>query len=182
MVVIDEHDVGKSREQVLLYLIYEATGESIPLEKVKFGKPSEVDPRKDLDLDPNTFIPAQIDVHYDKRFWVQGSGFLYRRRCIINHTQDSDLESVTPVHLPFKISELLDQINAVMPYPIAVSDIVDHEYTTIEEVYAGITLEAHPESLLWVHSKTFRPNTALLDGGPMIQNQDLDGFNEYVAA
>lgn len=181
MVVIDEHDVGKSREQVLLYLVYEATGQVIPLEKIAFGKPSEVDPRKDLATDPNTFIPAQVDVQYDARFWAKGSGFLYRRRCIMNHTQDSDFQNVSPPHLPFRISEVLDQINAILPYPIQVADIIDYEYTTIEQVHVGVTLQAHPESLLWINGRTFTVNTELLEGGPLIANQALDGFHEYVA-
>ncbi|BAW19044.1 hypothetical protein [Ralstonia phage RP31] len=181
MVVIDAHDVGKSREQVLLYLIFEATGQVIPLEKVKFGKPQEVDPRKDLDTDPNTFIPCQVDQQYDDRYWVKGSGFLYRRRCILNHVSNSDLHHVSPTHLPFKISDVLEQINRILPYPIAADDIIDYEYLTLDDVYKGLRLQAHPESLLWINGTTFKPNTEWLEGGPLIGNPDINGFNEYAA-
>lgn len=181
MVVIDENDVGKTREEVLMDLIYEGTGERIPLDKVKFGKPSEVDQRLDRDLDPNTFIPCQVNQEYDARYWVHGSGFLYRRRCIIQHTAQSDFSKVRPIALPFKILDVLDQINEFMPYPIGASDVINYEYKTIEEVHAGITLRAAPESLLWIRGKTFTVDTSALEGGPLIQITDLDGFNEWSA-
>lgn len=179
MVVIDGNDVGKSREQVLLYLIYEASGQIIPLDKVEFGKPRILDQRKDLDTDPNTFIPCRISQEYDDRYWAEGSGFMYRRRCILNHTQESDLHSVRPAHLPFTITEILPLINAILPYPIQSSDVIDYKYNTLEEVRAGITLQAHPESLLWINGKTFTVNTDILEGAPLIDNRNLDGFNEY---
>jgi hypothetical protein len=181
MVVIDENDVGKSREQVLMDLIYESTGQRIPLEKVKFSKPLEVDQRRDLATDPNTFIPCQVDQQYDDRYWAQGSGFMYRRRSIFDHTVGIDLNSVRPSVLPFKISDVLDQINDVVPYTIQVSDIIDYEYTTLEQVLEGITLQAHPESLLWMRGRTFQVDTGALTGDLLIQETDLDGFTEYQA-
>ncbi len=181
MVVIDENDVGKSREQVLMDLIYESTGRRIPLDKVKFGKPMEVDKRKDLTDDPNTFIPCRVNLQYDDRYSADGSGFMYRRRSIVDHTQGINLNSVRPAVLPFKISDVLDQINDVVPYTIQVSDIIDYEYTTLEQVLEGITLRAHPESLLWCQSRTFLIDTGALTGDLIIQNTDLDGFTEYGA-
>lgn len=179
MVIIDEHDVGKSREEVLLYLVYEATGQVIPLDKIVFGKPQEVDPRKDLDLDPNTFIPAQVVVEYDERYWIQGSGFLYRRRNIINHIEPVDLSKVQPQALPFKMTDLLDQINAILPYPIKADDMIDYEYKTLDEVKAGVRLQAHPESLLWISGASFLVDTTVLEGGPLIKLPHIDGFHEW---
>lgn len=182
MVVIDELDVGKTREEVLMDLIYEAVGYRVPLDRVKFGKPREVDKRKDLDLDPNTFIPARVDPTYDDRYSAAGSGFMYRRRNIINHTNGVDFSQVAPPSLPFKMADVLDQINERMPYPIQLSDIVNYEYKTFAEVAEkGIRLQAHPESLLWIDGQTFFVNTVYINGKPLINVKELDGFNEWFA-
>lgn len=181
MVVIDEKDVGKAREDVLLDLIYEATGQRIPLSKVKFGLPSEVDPRKDVDLDHNTFIPALIDQRYDSRYWEEGSGFLYRRRNIHDHTVGIDFGEVQPFALPFRITDILDQINALIRYPILPSDVVNYEYTSLEEVERkGVHLKAHPHSLLWIGGAWFKVNTMRINGGPLINNVNLDGFDPWI--
>lgn len=179
MVVIDEHDLGKTRQQVLMDLIYEALGERIPLDKVKFGKPKELDQRTDLWNDPNTFISARVDPRYDSRYSSAGSGFMYRRRNITNHCRVYDFSGVAPTSLPFKITDVLPSINAVMPYPLSPDDLIDHAYTTLEQVEAGLTLSAHPESLLWIKSHTFNVDTSFLKGKDLLEVVMLDGFNYY---
>lgn len=179
MIVIDEQDVGKSREQILLELIYESTGELIPLDKVTFGKPQEIDKRLDLETDPNTFIPAQVDPAYDNRYSASGSGFMYRRRSIVNHTDGCDFSHVKPTSLPFRITDILDQINECMPYPIHPADVVDYEYKTLEEVLQGVYLTAHPESLLWIKGTQMFVGVGFISGDPLIETTTLDGFNEW---
>lgn len=182
MVVIDEKDVGKTNEEVLMDLIYEGTGQRIPLDKVKFGNPEEIDKRKDLEYDPNTFIPARVNPQYDARYNVDGSGFMYRRRNIINHTDGCDFSRVAPATLPFTIIDILDQINECMPYPIKASDVINYKYTSLEEVETkGVRLDAHPHSLLWVKGQQFFVNTTYINGKPLVAVTDLDGFNEWVA-
>lgn len=179
MVVIDENDVGKTQEEVLMDLIYEQFGHRIPLDKIKFGKPREVDARKDLWWDANTFIPARIDQAYDDRFSGANNGFMYRRRSMAYHFTKYDFSGVIVPHLPIKLSELLPQINAILPYPLEERDVVDKTYTSIEEVEAGITLEANPESLLWCKGHDFVPNTTVLEGIAILDITDLPGFNYY---
>lgn len=180
MVIIDVNDIGKSREQVLLDLIYEATGERIPLDKVKFGKPREIDKRKDLEFDPNTFIPARIDRNYDTRYGTTpDDGFMYRRRNIVEDFGATDFSSVKPHSLPFKLTDILDQINACLQYPIGADDIIDHEYTTLGQVEAGVHLQAHPESLLWIKGIKIYVDTGYIKGVPLIFETELDGFNEW---
>lgn len=181
MVVIDEKDIGKTREQVLLDLIYEATGERIPLDKVKFGKPREIDKRKDLEHDPNTFIPARIDPKYDARYAQQGDdGFLYRRRDLEKHSKGAVFNEIKPLFLPFKVSDILDQINACLPYPVGASDLIDHKYTTIEQVEAGVHLQAHPESLLWIRGTKIKVDSGYIDGTPLLAVTEIDGFHPWV--
>lgn len=182
MVVIDENDNGKSREQILMDLIYETNTIRIPLDKIKFGSPSEVDKRKDLDNDPNTFIPVKIDQQYDARFSFPTSGIMYRRRSVSKHVQGFDLNTVMPLFLPFKMSDILDQINVIVPYEFHTLDIVNREYKTLEEVEAGITLEARKNAYLWFGKVVFDVNTGGINGDPLINVTTLDGFNQYVPA
>ena len=180
MVVIDENDVGKAREDVLIDLIYEATGQRIPLSKVTFGVPTEVDPRKDVEFDHNTFIPARIDPQYDSRYWKEGSGFLYRRRNINDDFGNIDFSDAQPVTLPFRISDILEQINTHLRYPIREDDIVDYEYTSLQEVdEKGVHLKAHPHSMLWVGGLWINVNTERIGGGPLINVLEVDGFNQW---
>lgn len=178
MVVINEEDVGKTPEQVLIDLIYEALGFRLPVDKVKFGKPKMLDARKDLAKDPNTFIPARVDPRYDSRYNSAGSGFMYRRRNITHHCRVYDFSRVAPTKLPFKISDVLDQINQVMPYPLQMRDLINHEYKTVEEA-RHMKLTAHPESLLWISEHVFTPSMAYLDGTDLFPVTELDGFNYY---
>lgn len=182
MVVIDENDNGKSREALLMDLIYESNGYRIPLDKIKFGKPREVDQRKDLDDDPNTFIPVQVNPQYDDRFSFDSSGVMYRRRSIVKHVEGIDFFVITPLFLPFKISDLLEQINELVPYEFQKEEIIDHEYKTLEEVEAGISLDAQKNAYLWFSGVKFNVNTTSISGAPLISNKNLDGFKVYQPA
>lgn len=184
MVVIDEHDVGKTRKEVLMDLIYEATGRRIPLDKIVFGKPREVDVRKDLYYDPNTFIPVRIDSGYDDRFNAPESGILYRRRDLADHVKDVDGRQIIVDKLPIKVSELVEQINDQLKYPVAACEILDYQYDTIEQLEQfGLILAANPDSLLWYNGGTLNGlNVDNLTGDkpPLVRNQYLMGFYKYV--
>lgn len=180
MVVIDERDINKTREELLMDLLYEATGERIPLEHIKFGKPQELDARPDLDDDPNTFIPAKVNPRYDSRYNYKGSGFMYRRRSIYAHMRGCVFDGITPTHLPFKVSDLLDQINHCLPYPIKKEDIVDYEYTSLEQLKGNtIRLQAHPESLIWCEGGEIPIDKRILTNEPIVSVFLLDGFKEW---
>lgn len=181
MVTIDNDDLGKTRFQVLMDLIYESNGFRFPLDKITFKAPSELDKRKDLEFDPNTFIPARVNPRYDARFATPQSGIMYRRRSLPKHIEGINFKVITPMFLPFKISDVLDQINEIVPYEFQIEEIVDYEYKTLDEARAGIRLQARPESVLWFAGKSFMINTKAIGGGVLIENPELDGFHEYVA-
>jgi hypothetical protein len=144
-VVIDEHDIGKTRIQLLTDLLYETNNLRIPEEKIKYGEPQALDARPDLDWDPNTFIPFRIDRDYDDRF-SRNAGFMYRRRDFSEYVGSHDFE-VQITHFPFRISEVLDQINAQLPFPLAISDIEDYEFSLPDT--EEFELIASPKSLIW---------------------------------
>lgn len=179
MVIIDEHDIGKTREELLMDLIYETNGQRIPLDKIKFGIPREVDQRPDLDNDPNTFIPVTIDSSYDDRFGVGVGGLMYRRHDLSLYMKDVDLTVITPLSLPFTIQDILEQVNDQLPYPIDPLEVINYEYKTIEQAEFGVTLKARDGAYIWFHGVHFQVNTGLLDGSPLISNTNLDGFKPF---
>lgn len=179
MVVIDEHDIGKSREELLMDLIYETNGQRVPLDKIKFGKPYKVDQRPDLEFDANTFIPVVIDSAYDDRFGVGIGGLMYRRHDLGQYTKNVDLTAVAPLFLPFTVHDILDQINALLPYPIDPLEVVNYEYKTMEQVEFGVTMQARKEAYIWFHGVHFKVDTSLLEGRPLITNTSLIGFTAF---
>lgn len=179
MVIIDEHDIGKTKEMVLMDLLYESTGQRIPLDKVRFGKPRELDQRPEVTNDPNTFIPARIDPSYDSRYNSPKSGFMYRRRHILSYCETCVFTPLEPFQFPFMLSELLEQINAQIPYPLDMSDFVDKLYEDSESVAGGIRLQAHAESLLWCGSAMLQIDESRMHLPPIIDITVLDGFNVY---
>lgn len=179
MVIIDENDIGKTKEELLMDLIAEWLGERIPLDKVKYGQPQALDQRPDLKFDPNTFIPARVDVRYDGRYDTSGSGFMYRRRSIVDHLEGCDLTTITPLTLPFSIWDLIDQINKCVPYPIDKYDLVNHVYETKEDYANGIHIEADPHSWLWMDGEKTKIDDRWIDGLPLLTNTRLNGFYKW---
>lgn len=179
MVIIDEKDIHKSKEEILMDLIYESTGQRIPLEHVKFGKPVELDARPDLKFDPNTFIPARVNPRYDNRYNSSGSGFMYRRRSIFEHIQGCSFNGVAIYSLPAKLTDLLEQINRCLPYPIAKEDVSEVEITSLEQIQKGIRFAAHPESILWCEGGIVPIDTRALEGIPLVTVTQLNGFKKW---
>lgn len=179
MVVIDEHDLGKTKIQVLMDLIYESTGLRIPEHRIKYGKPVALDQRPDLDLDPNTYIPVKIDQVYDYHLSEQ-AGFMYRRRSLKEHLHGVTLNLSFP-RFPITLHELiLEVINPQLKYPLNCSDFIDYEITDPETDHLKIV--AHPESLLWYGDGGDIPieppgNQFLI----LVENPFLTGFYPYQA-
>lgn len=179
MVIIDEKDIGKTKEELLMDLISEWLGERIPLDKIKYGLPEELDQRPDLPYDPNTFVPAKVNIQYDERYSEMGSGFMYRRRSIVEHLAGCDLSTITPLKLPFSIHDLIEQINKCVPYPIDKDDLVDYKYETKEDYENGIRIQAHPHSYLWMDGETVKIDDRWIDGIPLLTVTRLIGFFKW---
>ena len=184
MVVIDGHDVGKTRKEVLMDLIYESTGRRIPLDKVVFGKPRETDVRLDRDNNPNTFIPMRVDVQYDHRFNLPESGVLYRRRDIAEHLKDIDASKLMISSFPVKTTDLLDQINEQLEYPILACELLDYEFTSAEQLEMfGLMVVVHPDSVLWFNKGVlFGVDTsgAIDPDSTLVPNNLLMGFYKWI--
>lgn len=178
MLVINEEDVGKSRDEILTELIYESTKQFFPVQVITHGNPQELDIRTDNNFDANTYISVRIDRNYDTRYGGKPVGFLYRRRNITSHCRVYDFSKVQPKKLPFKIADILDQINEVMPYPLALDDLVNHTYATVEQA-RSIKLTASKKSLLWIGEHQFEPDVSLIEPYALFKFTLLNGFNLF---
>lgn len=183
MVVIDEHDIGKTKDEILMDLVYEATGKRMPLDKIVFGEPLEVDPRKDLDLDPNTFISINVDPQFDVRFCQPDSGLLYRRRGIAQHLIKIDPSQIIVDKLPIRVSDLIEQINDQLKFPIFMEDFLDYQYDSVEQLIKyGLVLQPKPGTILWHGSESIHGvNVGNVSGEkcPLVGNAYLMGFFKY---
>ncbi len=177
MVIIDEHDLGKTEIQLLTDLIYESTGVRIPEERISYGDPSELDARPDVELDPNTFISAKIDPTYDYGLSVRQIGFLYRRRYIAKHLEGIQF-TLKFNRWPMRLSDIVsEQINPYLRYPLSTKDYVDYEIT--DRNTSRLKIAANPKSLFWIGSQSMAimlPGTELFK---IVDIEELTGFNQY---
>ena len=140
-------DLSKSSKQIALDSIYDIIKYHIPDHEVKFGKPRPLDLDKENDLDENTFIPAVVTDQFDYRFNNNTSGFLYRRI----HLSELENKNITirPPEYPFKVTDLLAQINEAAGTQLTEADLVGD---VIQSEITNLTLKAHPHSIAWIGS------------------------------
>lgn len=147
MVIIDEHDLGKTKVELLMDLLFESTGRRIPEKWITYGDPSELDARPEVLTDPNTFIPATVDGTYDFNLANALRGFMYRRRDLKKHFEGVTLNLTFPTW-PMTLHQIIEtQINPQLKYPLAVTDFVDYEITDRETT--NLKIQAHPHSWFW---------------------------------
>lgn len=178
-VIIDRADVGKTTEDLLRDLLFESTGARIPADKIQYGKPRELKQRPQYKYDPNTFIPVVVDIVYDTRFRSAGDGFMYRRRSIIEHCANVDFSSISPDFFPFRISDIIDKINEQLEYPITMDNLVEFEYSSVEQWADGVMLQARDDSYLWTDGQKVLIDTSKVNHQNLLTNHTLDGFNIY---
>jgi len=181
-VVIDERDLGKWEEQLLMDLIYEHTRQRIPIEYITYGLPQELDARPDLKYDPNTFIPVRIDPRWDDRFASPGGpkGFMYRRRTFQEYFEDIDF-TIDVDEFPFWVKDLVDsKINPHVPYPLdPEKDVLNYQFK--ERDATSFPLIAHPHSYIWAGRTPMKINPIDPIWYKLVPDPFMPGFVEYVA-
>lgn len=182
MVIINELDLHKSKQEILMDLIYEATKQRFPLDKIVFGDPRELKTRPGDEFAPNTHIPVKVDVGYDRRYALPQAGLMYRRRQLAQHLKDINWDQVVIPFFPFKISDILDQINMQLSYPLQLEDLDDLTYDSKEQLLAyGLILQAASRSLLWCESlTTFGVALGAFEPNAMITVTRLAGFTKWM--
>lgn len=173
MVVIDEHDLGKTTIQLLTDLIYESEGFRIPEQKINYGKPQALDVRPDILTDANTFVPVRVQDDYDDRYPI-GSGLMYRRRELGDHFPDI-MYHVYTTTASFRLYELLDQLNLQISYPLTSADVLDQALNLANSEV--ITLRANPDSYIWINNATIRVTVHTEARLDLLTVTDLTGFN-----
>lgn len=177
MVVIDEHDLHKTRIEILMDLVYESTGMRIPQHEIKYGQPIELDQRPDLMTDPNTFIPVRINPDYNYRLAGYQRGFMYRRRYLTEHFAGLELDLEFTVWPTTLRQIIMDQINPQLRYPLQPEDFVDYEIT--DESTDVLLIKTQPHSLFWTGSI----NVNIVPPGQeyfvLVEQPYLSGFNQW---
>lgn len=170
---LEGYNFNRKSESIALDMIFVSTGYRIPLPKIKFNKPTVMDIRPEIDDDPNTYISARVDRDFDSRL-ADMAGFLYRRLPLDLLTEISPTVKVVAPQLPFKTSEVLDQINAILNSQLTLNDVLELSYSGEED---EMVLVANPDSLSWVGTKTLRLDNGTLP--PLVAQRELSGFKVY---
>ena len=166
------YNFNRKSELICLDMLYLSIKIRIPEPKIKFQIPRVMDVRPDIDDDPNTFVDAFVDRTFDIR--VAGNqGFLYRRLPLDYIEQDPEVK-INPPQFPFKVSDILNQINASLNTSLTMHDLLDLEYVGDETT---ITLVANPDSLAWIGTKEISIETNNVT--PIVSVNDLSGFTVY---
>lgn len=180
MVVIDHNDLHKTKKEILMDLIYESTGQRFPLDKIVFGTPRELKNRPGDKLAPNTHIPINVDVGYDRRYALPESGFMYRRREIAEHLKDIDWNMVLVQSFPMRVGDLIEQINEQLEYPIKECEIDDLTYDSLEQLQLyGFIVQSADDSLLWCGENTAHGLNLVNVTNPMLTVTRLPGFMKF---
>lgn len=154
--LVSEGDFNRPSEAIALDLIYVANGFKFPLAQAKFGIPRMLDQRPDILTDENTFVPADVAAEVDDRFPGE-TGFLYTR-LDLSVLPDAAGVELTPVQYPFRVSEVLFQINAAWGTQLTERDILDE---LIVSPVLEWTIKAAPTSLVWLGERVFSIGNAL---------------------
>lgn len=178
MVTIDYNDIGKSHLEILTDLLYESTKTRIPLSKISFGTPKELDLNPEDKTDENTFIPVTVATDYSTLFQA-GSGLMYRRIEITDYLQ-SLLGSTIELHataLPAKLCDILPQINTFLEFPLDCGDVLDATIT--QAGVQDIKIKIQLGSFIWVGEITIRVNVIVGALIPLYTTTMLQGFDVY---
>lgn len=145
MVIINERDIGKTREQILLDLLYEALGERLEETWYTHGVPEELEATPKNPLDPNTFMRIEYAPHYKE---VKSDiGVMYRRRDIGEHLAQYSFDLAFS-RFPTTTRQIVeDLINPHLNFPLASGDFVDEVVNDPDTT--AVTIKAHPNSVIW---------------------------------
>ena len=176
-VVIDEHDIGKSKKTLLTDLLYESTRMRIPEDKIEYGKPQALDQRLDWHYDPNTFIPFKMDQNYNYLL-AKGKGFMYRRRTLAEYFAQQEAFTIEIETFPFWTRDIVESlINPHLSYPLDPLDIVNYRFTSRDTT--TLRLQAVPDSLLWAGTGDVQMDPLDPAFFMLVPNPWLPGFVQY---
>lgn len=166
------YDFKRPNPEIVCDLIYIAVGYRLETWAVKFGKTKELDPRPDIEDDPNSYIPAKVDPKFDYRMKPGNTGFVYMR-VPLAAIRPVDDELIQPLAIPFTTYDILPQINKQLGLALTRDDLENIEYTTMDDDFKIV---AKPDSMVWIGWR----NITVLGGGKkylLFPDYLLNGFN-----
>lgn len=165
------YNFDRPDEEIVCDLINIANGYKLYPAVVQFGVPQVFDPRRDVDEDINTYIPAVVDPSFDQRMVPDETGFLYTRVPLAALRLVENIKIVPP-SLPFSTYDVLDQINVQLKTRLTEEDLENTEYTTLDDDFI---IRAKPTSKVWIGERLLA-----VDGGGkkflLFPNYFLSGF------
>lgn len=171
--LLQGYNFNRSAESIALDMIFLSTGFRIPAAKIKFEDPVVMDIRPDIDDDPNTYVMSHVDRNFDRRIGGR-TGFLYRRLPLELLAPTIPDININAPHLPFKTSDVLDQINQLLKTRLTMNDLVEFNYLAPNN---QMVVLANPKSLAWVGQIVLGVNTGYVP--PIVNQTDLSGFEIY---
>jgi hypothetical protein len=165
------YNFDRPETKILCDLVYRSTKYKLEPTVVTFFTPMKLDPRPDIEDDPNAYIPAKVLPKYDARLKPDETGFLYTR-IPLGMLAVKDNTIIQPLAIPFKTYDILDQINKQLGTRLTEDDLENTVYTTMDDDF---TITAKPTSRVWVEGRFIN----VLGGGKkylLYPNYMLDGF------
>ena len=163
---------NKPASEILTDLIFQSNGIWIMYGNIEFGTPEALP--NPLPWAPNTVVQVTADMVEDDS--IEGCTKIIYRRVPLSELIQSVSSPIQIPQYPFKISDLLPQINAMYQIQLQPTDIID---ATFNDLSQPIVLNAAPGALCYIGYLTLQvigPNIVQL-----VTNTDLDGFTEYQA-
>lgn len=161
---------NKPASEILTDLIFRSNGIWIMYGNVEFGTPEALP--NPLPWAPNTVVKVVADMVEDDS--LEGCTQIVYRRLPLSELIQTVSTPIQVPQFPFKVSDLLPQINAMYQIQLQPSDIVDNAYTDLSQ---PVVVNANPKALCYIGSLTLSVvGPKLLQ---LVPNGDLDGFNVY---
>jgi hypothetical protein len=165
------YNFDRPETKILCDLVYRSTKYKLEPAVVTFGTPMELDPRPDVEDDPNTYTPAVVKSNFDHRLKPEETGFLYTR-IPLGMLAMKDNTIIQPLAIPFKTYDILPQINKQLGTRLTEDDLENITYVTMDDDFV---IQAKPTSRVWVGGRTVE----VLGGGKkylLYPNYMLDGW------
>jgi hypothetical protein len=143
--IAKKYDFSKSSKELAMEFIYAANKYRVPLSKISFGIPKELDFRKDIEDDSNTYVKATIDPNYASNF-AGDNGFMYLR-LPLSVLQPKPKAVLRSPSYPFTTHGILPKINAYLGTQLTPNDVVNEEY---RDSSVSFSLRASVKSLVWL--------------------------------
>lgn len=167
-------DYNRPSLEVLRDLLYESNEYVPPEHHTTFGWPTALDQRPELPNDPNTFIPMTVEKQEDDRF-SDKAGLMYRRTPFAEVLRGPGEVPILK-NFPFKLYDVLDQLNAWFDVQLTPDDVYDQSFTDASQVFQ---LRFKPCALIFIEDIVLN---VVYHPVALVSVTDLSGFTEYVPA